>query len=96
MIDRHVLDTEQENITGLISFCALENTAAPEEPNEPQVELVTPDLRRPLEPLAGNRLTPCLFPIRSLEQRLALEISHSDTVVDFQGKKQGTGDDLIR
>ncbi|XP_053341580.1 general transcription factor II-I repeat domain-containing protein 1 isoform X3 [Clarias gariepinus] len=40
----------------IIQVTVPENTAAPEEPNEPQVELVTPDLRRPLEPLAVEEL----------------------------------------
>lgn len=47
-------DAEQANVMAQTDFSPVENTAASEEPSEPQVELVTPDLRRPLEPLAGN------------------------------------------
>lgn len=58
-------DTEQENTRRLkTDFSPLENTAASEEPSEPPVELVTPDLRRPLEPLAGNCIL-VFSPIRS-------------------------------
>ncbi|XP_053474245.1 general transcription factor II-I repeat domain-containing protein 1 isoform X2 [Ictalurus furcatus] len=40
----------------IIQVTVPENTAASEEPSEPPVELVTPDLRRPLEPLAVEEL----------------------------------------
>ncbi|XP_036435744.1 general transcription factor II-I repeat domain-containing protein 1 isoform X1 [Colossoma macropomum] len=40
----------------IIQVTVPESTASSEEPSEPQADLVTPDLRRPLEPLAAEAL----------------------------------------
>ncbi len=37
-------------------FYISESSASTEEPSEPQVERVTPDLCHPMEPVAGNSL----------------------------------------
>lgn len=79
-------DTEQANITAQTDFSPLENSTAAEEPIEPQVELVTPDLRRPLEPLAGNCILVFLPSGAWTQHPLALEISPSGAVVDSINK----------